>query len=80
MAGFSLTFAPTARDFGRSGYNKDGDDDTTKGNKARSGYSSSDVFVDFGRSGYNKDGDDDDSSKNKGRSGYNKTGDDDDDQ
>ncbi|KAF7560979.1 hypothetical protein G7046_g3169 [Stylonectria norvegica] len=77
MAAFTLTFTPATVSFGRSGYNKDGDDDT-KGNKGRSGYNGPDM--NFGRSGYNKDGDDDDTKGNKGRSGYNKTGDDDDEQ
>ncbi|KAF4942102.1 hypothetical protein CGCF245_v000840 [Colletotrichum fructicola] len=64
MAGFTLMFTPTAAVYGRSGYNKDGDEE--ENNK--------------GRSGYNKDGnDDDDDDKNKGRSGYNKDGDDEED-
>lgn len=44
MAGFTLMFTPTAAVYGRSGYNKDGNDDDDDKNK--------------GRSGYNKDGDD----------------------
>ncbi|KAF5505988.1 hypothetical protein CGCS363_v005199 [Colletotrichum siamense] len=63
MAGFTLMFTPTAAVYGRSGYNKDGDEE--ENNK--------------GRSGYNKDGNDDDDDKNKGRSGYNKDGDDEED-
>lgn len=71
MAGFTLLFTPTTTVYGRSGYNKDGDDDDDKGNK--------------GRSGYNKDGENSGGSgnsgggQNKGRSGYNKSGKDDDD-
>ncbi|KAF4411910.1 hypothetical protein CFRS1_v001935 [Colletotrichum fructicola] len=49
MAGFTLMFTPTAAVYGRSGYNKDGDEE--ENNK--------------GRSGYNKDGNDDDDDKNK---------------
>ncbi|KZL82097.1 hypothetical protein CI238_06777 [Colletotrichum incanum] len=63
MAGFTLIFTPTTAVYGRSGYNKDGDDEEN----------------DSGRSGYNKDGNDDDETQNKGRSGYNKDGDDEDD-
>ena len=62
MAAFTLMFTPAAAVYGRSGYNKDGDDDDSSQNK--------------GRSGYNKDGDDDDSTQDKGRSGYNKDDDD----
>ncbi|KAH7152081.1 hypothetical protein B0J13DRAFT_619662 [Dactylonectria estremocensis] len=78
MAAFTLTFAPSSMSFGRSGYNKDGDDSDTKPttNSGRSGYNGPES--NYGRSGYNKDGDDDDSTGNKGRSGYNKTDDDDD--
>ena len=68
MAAFSKTTTPSACvPYGRSGYNKDGDnDDDEKRNK--------------GRSGYNKDGDnDDDEKRNMGRSGYNKGDDDDED-
>lgn len=78
MAAFTLTFAPSSMSFGRSGYNKDGDDTTdTKPttNSGRSGYNGPEA--NYGRSGYNKDGDDDDSTGNKGRSGYNRTDDDD---
>ncbi|KAK6193083.1 Protein MAK16, partial [Pestalotiopsis sp. IQ-011] len=67
MAAFAFTNCPTAAVFGRSGYNKDGDDDK-------------DEKKCFGRSGYNKDGDDDDDKqKCFGRSGYNKGGKNDDD-
>ena len=59
MAAFTLMFAPTAAVYGRSGYNKDGDDEE-ENNKGRSGYN---------KSGSNND---DDATKNKGRSGYNK--------
>ncbi|KAI2608856.1 uncharacterized protein GGS25DRAFT_522035 [Hypoxylon fragiforme] len=62
MGAQSFTTVPAIASFGRSGYNKDGDDDDKRN---------------FGRSGYNKDGDDDD-KKNFGRSGYNKDGDDED--
>ncbi|KAJ0299304.1 hypothetical protein COL5a_000619 [Colletotrichum fioriniae] len=62
MAAFTLLFTPATAVYGRSGYNKDGDDEEKN---------------DRGRSGYNKDGDDDDEGQNKGRSGYNKDGDDD---
>ncbi|KAI1362840.1 hypothetical protein F5Y08DRAFT_341263 [Xylaria arbuscula] len=48
--------------FGRSGYNKDGDNEDDKRC--------------YGRSGYNKDGDNDDEKRCYGRSGYNKDGDD----
>ncbi|KAK1482211.1 hypothetical protein CTAM01_13664 [Colletotrichum tamarilloi] len=64
MAAFTLLFTPATAVYGRSGYNKDGDDEE-KDNR--------------GRSGYNKDGDDDDEGQNKGRSGYNKDGDDEED-
>ncbi|KAK1655420.1 hypothetical protein BDP81DRAFT_388353 [Colletotrichum phormii] len=64
MAAFTLLFTPTTAVYGRSGYNKDGDDEEKN---------------DRGRSGYNKDGDDDDEGQNKGRSGYNKDGDDEED-
>ncbi|KAI1473558.1 hypothetical protein F4774DRAFT_415724 [Daldinia eschscholtzii] len=57
MAAFTFTTVSGPANFGRSGYNKDGDSEDDKRN--------------FGRSGYNKDGDDDD-KKNFGRSGYNK--------
>ncbi|KDN68206.1 hypothetical protein CSUB01_04877 [Colletotrichum sublineola] len=63
MAAFTLIFTPTTTVYGRSGYNKDGDDEEK----------------DSGRSGYNKDGNDDDETQNKGRSGYNKDGDDEED-
>ncbi|EFQ29908.1 uncharacterized protein GLRG_05052 [Colletotrichum graminicola M1.001] len=63
MAAFTLIFTPTTAVYGRSGYNKDGDDEEK----------------DSGRSGYNKDGNDDDETQNKGRSGYNKDGDDEED-
>ncbi|EXF73707.1 hypothetical protein CFIO01_02477 [Colletotrichum fioriniae PJ7] len=64
MAAFTLLFTPATTVYGRSGYNKDGDDEEKN---------------DRGRSGYNKDGDDDDEGQNKGRSGYNKDGDDEED-
>ncbi|KAK1482603.1 hypothetical protein CCUS01_04216 [Colletotrichum cuscutae] len=64
MAAFTLLFTPATAVYGRSGYNKDGDDEE-KDNR--------------GRSGYNKDGDDDDEGQNKGRSGYNKDDDDEED-
>ncbi|KXH43344.1 hypothetical protein CNYM01_03073 [Colletotrichum nymphaeae SA-01] len=64
MAAFTLLFTPATAVYGRSGYNKDGDDEEKN---------------DRGRSGYNKDGDDDDEGQNKGRSGYNKDGDDEED-
>ncbi|KAH7318330.1 hypothetical protein B0I35DRAFT_478847 [Stachybotrys elegans] len=68
MAAFTLDYAPTSLDFGRSGYNKDDED---KGNKGRSGYNKDDEDKgNKGRSGYNKS-DDESGSKNKGRSGYN---------
>ena len=59
--GSSTTRCPVA--YGRSGYNKDGDDDEKDK-----------YLINFGRSGYNKDGDDDENNKfrNFGRSGYNK--------
>ncbi|KAI4860074.1 hypothetical protein F4820DRAFT_453252 [Hypoxylon rubiginosum] len=67
MAGFTFTSASASGmvNFGRSGYNKDGDSEDDKRN--------------FGRSGYNKDGDSEDDKKNFGRSGYNKGNDDEDD-
>ncbi|KHE87370.1 hypothetical protein GE21DRAFT_8140, partial [Neurospora crassa] len=69
VMGSSTTRYPVA--YGRSGYNKDGDDEE-KDKKN---------LINFGRSGYNKDGDDDEENKfrNFGRSGYNK-GDDGDDE
>ncbi|KAF5622501.1 hypothetical protein F52700_10473 [Fusarium sp. NRRL 52700] len=72
MAAFTLTFAPTTRSFGRSGYNKDGDDSDSKptNNRGRSGYNEPEEG-DSGRSGYNGPEDDDSSKGNKGRSGYN---------
>ncbi|KAM0434095.1 hypothetical protein ACHAPT_004040 [Fusarium lateritium] len=73
MAAFTLTFAPTTRSFGRSGYNKDGNDSDSNG--GRSGYNGP-QGADFGRSGYNGPNDDD-SEGNKGRSGYNGPNDDD---
>ncbi|KAH6686184.1 hypothetical protein F5X68DRAFT_232348 [Plectosphaerella plurivora] len=66
MAGFTLLFAPTSAVFGRSGYNKDGDEEGQ--NKGRSGYNKGDdddEGQNKGRSGYNK-GDDDDEGENKG--------------
>ncbi|KAH6654961.1 hypothetical protein BKA67DRAFT_656931 [Truncatella angustata] len=62
MAAFAFTNCPNTIVYGRSGYNKDGDDDE-------------DDKKCFGRSGYNKDGDndDDDDKRNFGRSGYNKS-------
>ncbi|RSL99992.1 hypothetical protein CDV31_011973 [Fusarium ambrosium] len=79
MAAFTLTFAPTTRSFGRSGYNKDGDDSDSNGRLGgRSGYNGPQdaTAADFGRSGYNGPSDDD-SEGNKGRSGYNGPNDDD---
>ncbi|KXJ92639.1 hypothetical protein Micbo1qcDRAFT_202850 [Microdochium bolleyi] len=68
MAAFTFTTytqAPVAR--GRSGYNKDGEDEEDK-------------FRNSGRSGYNKDGEDEeDKLRNSGRSGYNKDGEDEED-
>lgn len=62
MGSSTTTRCPVA--YGRSGYNKDGDDEE-KDKKN---------LINFGRSGYNKDGDDDEENKfrNFGRSGYNK--------
>lgn len=62
MAAFTLMFAPVAAVYGRSGYNKDGDEEEDQNR---------------GRSGYNKDGDDEE-DQNRGRSGYNKDDDEDD--
>ncbi|KAI1010543.1 hypothetical protein LB506_004351 [Fusarium annulatum] len=80
MAAFTLTFAPTTRSFGRSGYNKDGDDSDSKptNNRGRSGYNEPEEG-DSGRSGYNGPEDDDSSKGNKGRSGYNGPSDNDED-
>ncbi|KAI0491079.1 hypothetical protein F4859DRAFT_508868 [Xylaria cf. heliscus] len=64
MAAFALSSCPETLSFGRSGYNKDGDNED--GQRC------------FGRSGYNKDGDNDDEKRCFGRSGYNKDGDDED--
>ncbi|KAG9252323.1 uncharacterized protein F5Z01DRAFT_676202 [Emericellopsis atlantica] len=74
MAAFTLDAAPITRDFGRSGYNKD-DDDATKGNKGRSGFScrpeaNANKSLLAGGRGGNARGDDKD-DKNGGRSGYN---------
>ncbi|KAG8669080.1 hypothetical protein FPOAC1_008468 [Fusarium poae] len=79
MAAFTLTFAPSTRSFGRSGYNKDGDDSDSKptNSRGRSGYNDPEEG-DSGRSGYNGPDDDDNSQGNKGRSGYNGPSDDDD--
>ena len=52
------SFTPATIVYGRSGYNKDGDNEDDRRN--------------YGRSGYNKTGDDEDDGKNYGRSGYNK--------
>ncbi|KAI1466371.1 uncharacterized protein F4812DRAFT_76625 [Daldinia caldariorum] len=75
MAAFTFTTASGPANFGRSGYNKDGDSEDDKRNFGRSGYNKGDDEDDkknFGRSGYNKDGDDEDSRlSNFGRSGYN---------
>ncbi|KAI2621630.1 hypothetical protein GGR54DRAFT_646925 [Hypoxylon sp. NC1633] len=65
MGAVTFTTVPKMANQGRSGYNKDGDDEDDKRN--------------FGRSGYNKDGDDEDNKRSFGRSGYNKDGDDEDD-
>ncbi|KAI5865561.1 hypothetical protein GGS23DRAFT_432990 [Durotheca rogersii] len=63
---------------GRSGYNKDGDNEDNKRSFGRSGYNKGgdddedSRLVNFGRSGYNKGDDDEDSqSASFGRSGYN---------
>ncbi|KAI1814507.1 hypothetical protein GGS20DRAFT_585403 [Poronia punctata] len=64
MAGLALSSHSEPINFGRSGYNKDGDNEDGKRC--------------FGRSGYNKDGDDEDGQRCFGRSGYNKDGDDED--
>ncbi|KAI2470280.1 hypothetical protein F4781DRAFT_430506 [Annulohypoxylon bovei var. microspora] len=65
MAGFTSTNSTTQMaNFGRSGYNKDGDNEDDKRNFGRSGYNKDDSDDDkkcFGRSGYNKDGDEEDS-------------------
>ncbi|KAI1197186.1 hypothetical protein F5X97DRAFT_324747 [Nemania serpens] len=58
MAAFAFSSCPETLSFGRSGYNKDGDNEDDKRC--------------FGRSGYNKDGDNDDEKRCFGRSGYNK--------
>ncbi|KAI1191081.1 hypothetical protein F5B17DRAFT_426963 [Nemania serpens] len=58
MAAFAFSSCPQTLSFGRSGYNKDGDNEDDKRC--------------FGRSGYNKDGDNDDEKRCFGRSGYNK--------
>lgn len=75
MAAFTLTFTPTALSFGRSGYNKDGNDSDSNNRSGRSGYNEPE-FVDSGRSGYNGPSEDD-SQADKGRSGYNGPSDDD---
>ncbi|KAI1746192.1 hypothetical protein F4680DRAFT_463464 [Xylaria scruposa] len=70
MAAFTLSSCPETLSFGRSGYNKDGDNEDSKLCFGRSGYNKdgdNDEKRCFGRSGYNKDGDDED----QGRSGYN---------
>ncbi|KAI1214819.1 uncharacterized protein F4807DRAFT_455270 [Annulohypoxylon truncatum] len=64
MAGFTFTSTSQMANFGRSGYNKDGDNEDNKRNFGRSGYNKDDSDDDkkcFGRSGYNKDGDEEDS-------------------
>lgn len=68
MAAFRTISTPSACvPYGRSGYNKDGDNDE-------------DEKRNMGRSGYNKDGGDDEEEKrNMGRSGYNKGDDEDED-
>ncbi|KAI6089523.1 hypothetical protein F4821DRAFT_256946 [Hypoxylon rubiginosum] len=79
MAGFAFSSSSNMVNFGRSGYNKDGDseDDKRSMNFGRSGYNKDDGSEDdkknFGRSGYNKGNDDEDDSRqfNFGRSGYN---------
>ena len=74
MAAFTLDAAPITRDFGRSGYNKD-DDDATKGNKGRAGYSrrpeanANKSLLPGGRGGHGRG--DDKGGENGGRSGYN---------
>ncbi|KAI5924736.1 hypothetical protein F4810DRAFT_709311 [Camillea tinctor] len=62
MAAFAFNASSSNMSFGRSGYNKDGDNE--------------DGLRSFGRSGYNKDGDNEDGLRCYGRSGYNKDGDD----
>ncbi|KAI1648083.1 uncharacterized protein F4817DRAFT_315019 [Daldinia loculata] len=75
MAAFTFTTVSGTANFGRSGYNKDGDSEDDKRNFGRSGYNKDgddDDKKNFGRSGYNKDGDEEDSRlSNFGRSGYN---------
>ncbi|KAI1776393.1 hypothetical protein F4818DRAFT_440759 [Hypoxylon cercidicola] len=77
MAGLTFTTVSGMVNFGRSGYNKDGDSEDDKRNFGRSGYNKDDGSEDdkknFGRSGYNKGNDDEDDSRqfNFGRSGYN---------
>ena len=68
MAVFNMTcFAQNPVVYGRSGYNKDGEDEEDK-------------YRNQGRSGYNKDGEDEeDKCRNSGRSGYNKDGEDEED-
>jgi hypothetical protein len=61
MAAYSLMFTPTTTVYGRSGYNKDGDEE--ENNKGRSGYNKDgddDDDQNKGRSGYNKDDDEED--------------------
>ena len=62
MAAFTLSSAPVARDFGRSGYNKDDQTPPPKVNKGRSGYNKSDS---------EDGGDQQPAPKDGGRSGYN---------
>ncbi|KAI1390928.1 uncharacterized protein F4822DRAFT_426781 [Hypoxylon trugodes] len=76
MAAFAFATVSSMANMGRSGYNKDGDNEDNKRNFGRSGYNKDDGSEDdkkcFGRSGYNKDGDDEDDSRhfNFGRSGH----------
>lgn len=71
MAAFTTPSYPQTTLFGRSGYNKDDDDNTNKAtvDQGRSGYN--EPLVNAGRSGYNRNGGDDDGNGNGGRSGYN---------
>lgn len=66
MAAFAFTNCPSTVVYGRSGYNKDDNEEDDK--KC------------FGRSGYNKDDNEDDDKKCFGRSGYNKGSKNDDDE
>ncbi len=72
------TFGTETVSYGRSGYNKGGNNEDDRRNFGRSGYNKDGSSDDeqqllFGRSGYNKDGngDDKDGLRDSGRSGYN---------